>query len=175
MLRALVAVVLIWPVPAAAETFTSATVDARGRLVIQTSTNRSIVVDKTGDQTTFADPVISSDGAAVGAQADFPSCCTTYDIPMQLVVYSRGKVHRFTGSGLPIFQWQFADSGTRVAFGQEPVHFGCVIHYELRDVASERLLDSADVPEPCGLNPSPDMSVRIPAWVVKLRSANRRD
>jgi hypothetical protein len=75
-------------------------------------------------------------------------------------------------SGLPIFQWHFADSGTQVAFGQEPVHFACSIHYELRDVRSERLLDSADVPQPCGQDPDPK-PVAVPKWVTELEADHK--
>ena len=152
-----------------AETYQSASIDAAGRLVIIMANGRTVVVRKEGDQSSFAEPVLSPDRTAVGAQAEFPNCCTSYDIPLQLVVYARGKVHRFTGSGLPIFQWQFADGGRRVAFGQEPVHFGCSIHYELRDIDSERLIDSADIPEPCGLDLHPKIP-KTPAWVQDLLS-----
>ena len=114
-------------------------------------------------------PILSSARTAVGAQAKFLNCCTPYDIPSQLVIYSNGKVHRFTGIGLPIFQWRFVNGGTCVAFGQEPVHFGCSTHYELRDVLSERLIDSADIPEPCGQIPEPRV-VKIPKWVTELNS-----
>jgi hypothetical protein len=155
------------------ETYRSAAVDAAGRLVIHTSDDRRIVVAKTKDQTTFEKPILSSSRTAVGATADFPNCCTSYDIPLELVVYSGGKVHRFRGMGLPIFTWQFSDAGSRVAYSQETVHFACSVHYELRDIASERLLDSADVPEPCGQEPNPDMNVRIPDWVARLRSAKQ--
>src|SRR2546427_6205578 len=116
--------------------------------------------------------MVSPDRTAVGAQADYPNCCTSYDIPLELVVYANGKVHRFTGIGLPIFQWHFADGGTRVAFGQEPVHFGCFIHYELRDIPSERLIESADIPEPCGQIPDPP-TVAVPDWVKELNAAQR--
>ena len=81
-------------------------------------------------------------------------------------------MHRFTGVGLPIFQWHFADDGTRVAFGQEPVHFGCEVHYELRDILSERLIDSADVPQPCGQRPNPP-AMTIPKWVTELDAARQ--
>lgn len=49
------------------------------------------------------------------------------------------------------------------------IHFACRIHYELRDVVSERLIDGAEVPEPCGQDPSPVMPP-LPAWVVALRA-----
>ena len=151
------------------ETYRSVAIDARGSLVITTTDQKTIVVPKEGEQSSFSAPIVSSAGTAVGAQAEFPNCCTSYDIPLQLVIYANGKVHRFTGIGLPIFQWHFADGGTRVAFGQEPVHSGCSIHYELRDIQSERLIESADVPEPCGQIPDPPV-VKIPKWVTDLNS-----
>jgi hypothetical protein len=152
-----------------AETYDSASVNARGELAIVRADGRRIVVRRAAGQTEFATPAISSANTAVGAQAMFGNCCTSYDIPMQLVVYSHGRVHRFKGVDLPIFQWAFADSGTRVAYGQEPVHFGCFVHYELRDIASERLIERADVPEPCGENTNP-APVKIPGWVLMLTS-----
>jgi hypothetical protein len=82
------------------------------------------------------------------------------------------KVHRFAGTGLPIFQWHFDDDGTRVAFGQEPVHFGCSIHYELRDIESEHLIDSVDIPEACRQVPNPQ-AVKIPKWVTDLNAKKR--
>ena len=127
---------------------------------------------KEGEQTAFGEPSVSADGTAVGAQAYYANCCTSYDIPLQLVVYSNGTLHRFTGSRLPIFQWHFADGGTRVAFGQEPVHFGCEIHYELREIDSERLIDTADVPQSCGLRPDPP-SMSIPKWVAELNAKRK--
>jgi hypothetical protein len=153
----------------AAETYRSVSTDAGGRLVIRTTDDKTILIEKDGEQTAFGEPVLSADRTAAAAQALFPNCCTSYDLPLQLVVYSAGRVHRFRGNGLPIFQWHFADRGTRIAFGQEPAHFGCAIHYELREVRSERLLDSADIPQPCGQLPNPP-PVQIPAWVAALRA-----
>jgi hypothetical protein len=155
------------------ETYQSAAIDSAGRLVIITSDQRTIVVPMEGDQKSFDTPIVSSGRTAVGAQANFANCCTSYDIPLQLVVYAKGKVHRFTGMELPIFQWDFDDEGTRVAFGQEPVHFGCSIHYELREIRSERLLDSADIPEPCGEAPNPP-AVKSPKWVADLNAAMKQ-
>ena len=157
------------PVPRAPrlETYESAAIDANGNLGIVTTDGRTITVRKEGEQTSFAAPVLSSSKAAVGAQAMFPNCCTSYDIPLQLVVYAAGKVHTFTGRNLPIFQWAFVDGGTRIAYGQEPVHFGCETYYELRDIESERLIETVAIPQPCGLIPDPK-PVRIPPWVAEV-------
>jgi hypothetical protein len=154
------------------ETYLSASIDANGSLAVTTADGRTIVVSKEGEQTSFGEPTLSADRSAVGAQAYYANCCTSYDIPLQLVVHSNGKLHRFTGNQLPIFQWHFADDGTRVAYGQEPVHFACEIHYELREIDSERLIDSADVPQPCGLRPNPP-EPSVPQWVKDL-SAKRQ-
>jgi hypothetical protein len=152
-----------------AETYDSATINADGHLVIAKTNGQRVLVRKEPEQTTFSPPTISSARTAVGAQAMFGNCCTSYDIPLQLVVYADGRVHRFKGVGLPIFQWGFVDYGTRIAYGQEPVHFGCSIHYELRDIGSERLIEQVDVPEPCGQIPNPQ-PVMIPVWVASLTS-----
>ncbi len=106
------------------ETYKSADIDADGNLRILTMDQRTIIVPKggfpkagesLGKQTAFEQPMLSDDRRAVGAQANFGNCCTSYDIPLQLVIYSRGKTHRFEG-GLAIFEWHFADGGRRVVF-----------------------------------------------------------
>jgi hypothetical protein len=161
------------------ETYESAVIDADGNIRIITADHRDIVVKKDGEQdgvreqTAFRAPTLSSSRTAVGAQADYAGCCTSYDIPLELVVYAQGRLHRFRGVGLPIFTWHFADAGTRIAYSQETVHFSCSTHYELRDIQSERLIDSVDVPELCAEDQHPQ-AVKIPNWVKELEKAPRR-
>lgn len=155
-----------------AETYQSAALDAQGNVAIVLTSGMTVTIRKEGEQTAFSLPVLSASKTAVGSQAMFPNCCTSYDIPLQLVVYSAGQVHRFAGIKLPIFEWALADDGKRVAYGQEPVHFGCETHYELRDIESERLVDAVNVPQPCGENPKPT-PVKMPQWVVDLVSKKR--
>lgn len=158
---------------ASTETYESVDIDADGNLRILTSAQKTIVVpkggfakagDSFGRQTAFDQPVLSDERHAVGAQAMFGNCCTSYDIPLQLVIYSGGKTHRFEG-GLAIFDWHFADGGRRVVFSQQTVHFACSVHWELRDIASERLVAAADIPEACGEIPDPP-KVTVPTWVT---------
>src|SRR5262245_35286172 len=161
------------------EIYATANVGTDGDLHITTTNGREIVVAKSDDsrsvetqQAYFEKPDLSNNQRAVGSRAFYRNCCTSYEIPLALVVYADGRTHRFRGSGLPIFLWHFADDGTMVAFGQEPVHFGCSVHYELREIRSERLIDSADVPEPCGLDPNPP-PVKVPEWVTRLDQFQR--
>ena len=109
---------------ASTETYESVDIDPDGNLRILTSEQETLIVPKGGSskagesfgkQTAFENPVLSDDRRAVGAQAMFANCCTSYDIPLQLVIYSSGKTHRFE-DGLAIFDWHFADGGRRVAF-----------------------------------------------------------
>ena len=162
------------------DSYESVGIDADGNLRILTSSRRTVIVEKGGSptagesfgkQTAFGRPVLSDDGRAVGAVALFANCCTSYDIPLQLVVHSSGKTHRFDG-GLAIFDWHFADRGRRVVFSQQPVHSGCSVHWELRDIASERLLAAADIPISCGQIPDPP-KVKVPGWVTGTVSGFR--
>lgn len=154
-----------------AETYQTAAIDGAGNLVITRADGQLIVLRKQGEQTSFSAPRISPAKTAVAAQAMFPNCCTSYDIPLELIVYAGGSAHRFSGNGTPIFDWGFASDGSRIAFGQQPVHFGCAIHYELRDIASERLIESADVRQPCGLDgPEPWEPEKVPQWITDLIS-----
>jgi hypothetical protein len=158
---------------ASTETYESVDIDADGNLRILTSQQRTIIVPKggsptagesSGKQTGFEKPVLSDDRRAVGTQAMFGNCCTSYDIPLQLVIYSSGRTQRF-GGGLAIFDWHFADGGRRVVFSQQTVHFTCAVHWELRDIASERLMATSDIPEVCGQIPDPP-KVKVSKWVT---------
>ena len=164
------------PAPTApqTETYLSAEVEPNGELRITTSDGRTIAVPKRDKQSTFSSARISPDRTAVGATAEYPNCCTSYDIAVQLFVYSEGKAHWFDGVKLAIFHWHFADGGSRVAFQQETVHSGCWKHYELRDIQTERLIDSAQTPLPCGQFGEPDLrSIAAPAWVKALEATPR--
>jgi hypothetical protein len=93
-----------------AEVYAAATLGNDGDLHIMTTNGREIVVAKSDDkrsvetqQVYFEKPVLSNDRRAVGSRAFYPNCCTSYEIPLALVVYADGRTHRFTGSDLPIF------------------------------------------------------------------------
>jgi hypothetical protein len=161
------------------EIYESAALDDNGNIRITTMDHRTILVrkdgvlDNIGQQTGFTEPILSPNHTAVGAQAEYPNCCTSYDIPLELVVYAQGRLHRFRGINIPIFKWHFADDGQRIAYSQSSVHFSCSTHYELRTIESEHLIDSVDVPEPCSQIQHPK-AVKVPKWVTTLNKASPR-
>ncbi len=152
----------------AADIYVSATIDDHGQLRIVTKGGREIVPMKEREQVGFRQPRISEDGRVVGWLAEFPNCCTSYPIPLKLVLYLNGRVRMFTGIGLPVWQWGFQDGGKRVAFEQETVHGGLGVHYELRDVANGRLIAEY------GPEVGPDNQAlpvqNVPQWVEQLNA-----
>jgi hypothetical protein len=146
------------------ERYAAAGVDANGNLQITSTGGRVITVPKEGDQTRIAEPFVSTDRTAVGATGEYANCCTSYDIPLQLIIYSGGRLHRYSGEfGLAIFEWHFVEGGRRVAFGAQTVHFGCAVYWRLMDIRTDRLVDKVAIPEPCGQVPDPK-PVKVPAW-----------
>jgi hypothetical protein len=148
----------------AQQTFVRSDIDPQGRLRVATSQGREFVPALLKDQVGFEKVAISPDRRTVGWLASFPNCCTSYPVALKLVVYRGGRQRSFTGNGLAFSRWAYSDSGTRVAFEQETVHGGLGVHYELRDVASGRLVASFDPGEKAGESP--------PAWVRALDSAS---
>ena len=124
----------------APERYETAMVDASGQLYTRTTDGRQICLPKDPDQVGFDKAAISPDRLAVGWLALFPNCCTSYPIPLKLVVYVSGRVHTFVGTGLPVWTWRFDSTSQQVVFFQETVHGGIGGHYELRDIATERLV-----------------------------------
>ncbi len=149
---------------AAGESYAATLIDPAGQLHITTKHKREIVPKRASDQTGFSDANISADFRAVGWLALYPNCCTSYPIPLKLVVLANGEQHHFTGSGLPISRWCFWGQGKQVAFEQETVHGGMGVHYELRDIETGGL---ADKYEP---DANPSVVTKPPKWVVVLDS-----
>jgi len=161
--------VLAWlaaPSPgSAADTYLGATADTSGVVRIRREHGRPIVIGKDLEQVGAEQIAVSKDGRSVGWLALYPNCCTSYPIPLKLVIYTDGRRRVFEVNGLPIWRWQFSADGARVAFEQETAHGGLGIHYELRDVASGRLVERYDPSEHAAdEGPPPDM----PAWVKAL-------
>jgi len=138
-----------------AQTYSRADIDANGQLHIITSTGREIRPAGDSGQAGFDHVAISPDGRAVGWLALFPNCCTTYPVPLKLIVLVAGKRRTFSGNGLPVWEWKFSEDGRYVAIRQAPVHGDAPQHYELRDVKNGRLVDSFEAGSKRSRSPPP--------------------
>jgi hypothetical protein len=152
------------PVSAATDIYVETVVDPSGQLRITTKHRKEIVPKKDADQASFDKVQISPDGRAVGWLALFPNCCTSYPIPLKLVILVNGEQRTFKGNGLPIWKWCFWEEGKQVAWEQETVHGGQGVHYELRDIASGELSGQYDP------DSNPDTITKPPRWVAVLDS-----
>ena len=150
----------------AEDRYVRAVVDEAGALRILTSDGRTIVQTKEPEQVGFDEVAVSPDGQSVGWLALFPNCCTSYPIPLKLMVYSAGKLRPFMGTGLPVWRWHFTGGGKQVAFSQETVHGGFGAHYELRDVGSGRRVAQWD--PTIGRDNRPLENQKRPKWVLDL-------
>ncbi len=102
---------------------------------------------------------ISEDKRAAGWLVDYENCCTSYPLSLKLMIYRPGKPLRgFNGDGRAIFDWHFVAGGKRVAFYQDFPHGTPVQHYELRDIATSRLIDKWDG----------DLTSKSPEWARGL-------
>jgi hypothetical protein len=143
----------------AGERYQQASIDARGRLRIAVAGGGERLPKKLHGQAGFDSAAVSIDGSRVGWLALYPNCCTSYPVALALVLYRNGGIRRvFTGNGLAFSIWHFAANGRQVAFEQETVHGHRGVHYELRDIASGRLLGHYEG----------DPAVNAPRWVREL-------
>ena len=85
----------------AQQTYRRADVDTLGQLHIITASGSQIDPRKDSDQVAFDQVAISDDHRSVGWVAMYPNCCTSYPIPLELVVLTDGTTRTYTGNGLP--------------------------------------------------------------------------
>lgn len=148
----LLALPIVTACGAAPTVYRSAELDAAGALVLTTTDGRRETPpldrergEELERQSGFDQPRIAPDGKTVGWLSLYPNCCTSYDIPREVVLYrDRRALLRLRGNGQAIFRWNFADGGRAVAFCQGPPHFSAYRHYELRRVADGALLAEAE-------------------------------
>lgn len=137
----------------------AAFVGAGGIVSIVHSDGKLVKQAKVKEQVDSGAVLISDDRQAVGWLVDSDFCCTSYPLQFMLIVYRPGQPpRRFRGDGRPIFGWNFVGGSKQVAFFQSFPHGDPVTHYELRDVATERLVRAWDG----------DVTSKRPRWVRAL-------
>ena len=82
----------------AADQYVAASVDSAGPLRITTSDGRTIAVAREPEQEAFDEIVGSPDGSSVGRLAEYPFCCTSYPIPLKLVIYTAGHARMLSAA-----------------------------------------------------------------------------
>lgn len=148
---------------ASANSFVTATMDpAQEHLVITTADGHTIEPARIPEQVGFDHPLISADGQYAGWLALHPNCCTSYPVPLTLVVLGQdGQRHQFRGPAA-IFGWCFVPSRKAVAYRQEVLHGPSDKTFELRRIADGKLLST--FVQPGELDTKEPGNQRLPAW-----------
>jgi hypothetical protein len=138
--------------------------DSGTRLVITADDGSQFAAPMFGEQVGFQQPRISSNGKNVGWLALYPNCCTSYPIPLRLVVLDQSRrLHTFEGIELAIFKWCFLPQSTSVAYMQTVVHGSNFEHFEVRSISSGDLLAEYEYPHEEPENTA--ARKRAPSWV----------
>ncbi len=127
----------------AQRTYRGAELDSTGQLRVVLSNQRVIRPPKDSGQVAFEQVALSADHRVVGWVALYPNCCTSYPIPLELVLLRAGGARTVISNQLPIWQWAFAADGRSVVIRQGPVHGAAPLHFELRDVRTGHLIATA--------------------------------
>ena len=138
-------------------TYRQADVDATGQLRIVLANAHVIRPPKDSDQVAFEQVAMSADHRSVGWVALYPNCCTSYPIPLKLVLLRTDGGRTVISNDLPIWQWAFAADGENVVIRQAPVHGAAPMMYELRDIRTGRVIATAQ-------SDSTTPPTALPAW-----------
>ncbi len=157
--------VMALPLAAAGSTFKAVQLSQdRTRLTITSADGQRFEAPGLAEQVEFAQPRISADGRHVGWLALFPNCCTSYPIPLKLVVLDQQRqLHSFVGMEISIFSWCFVPRSSSVAYWQGPLHGSDFRHFERRSIADGRLLGEYEYPHDEAAHAL--ARKRAPAWV----------
>jgi hypothetical protein len=89
-------------------------------------------------------PIVAEDKQTVGWLIDYENCCTSYPIPLTLVIFRSGEIIQRVKPGLMIFDWCFLDEGRKIALSSGTVHGMTYCHLNLYNARTGRLLKSWD-------------------------------
>src|SRR5438270_8046106 len=160
-IRAAVAMLAVLPgIAQTSKSLTAVNIGSDGIVHIVRSDGSEFIAPKEKDQVSSSSSKIADDKSTAGWLVNYENCCTSYPIPLTLIVYRPGRpLHKF-GDGMSIGDWSFWVGGKQVAFYTNTVHGGLAPHYELHDVRTGRLIEKWEG--------HPDS--KSPAWVHRLRS-----
>ena len=140
----------------AQRTVRRADIDSTGQLQVVLSDGRVISAPKDSAQVAFEQVALSADHRIVGWVALYENCCTTYPIPLKLVLLRVDGDRTVITNDLPIWQWAFAADGRSVVIRQAPVHGPAPTFYERHDIRTGHLTATAIA--------DATTSVVLPAW-----------
>jgi hypothetical protein len=109
--------------------------------------SQDVKVPKEKGEVDSSPPVIADDKQSAGWLVYYENnCCTSYPVPLTLVIYRPASPLLRLGGGMMLCAWRFVAAGKQVAFYTNTVHGDRAPHYELHDVRTGRLVEKLDGP-----------------------------
>jgi hypothetical protein len=126
---------------------TNAFADKQGRVHIVTADGRDRMIPPEKDQEGVEKIQVASDGNTVAWLVDTSaSCCVSYPLPTELVVWRSGHILRRVDAVRPIWGWVFQKNGALIAYRASFPHGGWSGEFVLMDIATGKTLGSWDHP-----------------------------
>jgi hypothetical protein len=136
--------------------------DDGARLEIRDLSGSTRLAPNLQDQVAFQSPKIAPGGRYIGWLALSSVCCTSYPIPLALVVLdTQGQIRDFQGQQAT-FGWCFERGGTAVAYKRALLHGATPERYELRQIHDGALLQLFEVPAEVSTGERPMPT--LPSW-----------
>jgi hypothetical protein len=126
---------------------------------LEASTEKETVFNDVG----FSDVHLAADRQTLGWTIDVENCCTSYPIPLRLVIFRHRKVLRSFEQGQMVWSWMFFLGGKQLAAVFGPPHGPEVGDYRLYDVQSGKLIS-----EVFGDEGTQSLSPNAPEWAKLL-------
>ena len=141
-----------------------ALIENGARLEIRDRSGSTWPAPKQDDQVGFQSPKIAPGSRYAGWLALFPNCCTSYPIPLALIILdSQGQLHEFKGKQAT-FGWCFERGGTAVAYKRALLHGATSELFELRRIQDGALLRAFKVP--VAVSTGEASMPKLPKWAT---------
>lgn len=128
------------------------------------STDKEIVFNAVG----FSGVELAQDRQTLGWTINFQNCCTSYSIPLSVVVFQHKQVLHTFDQGQVVWSWMFLEGGKQVAIVFGPTHGPEVGHYQLYDVETGKLMS-----EVWGDADTQSLKTDAPDWAMRLHDRLR--
>ncbi len=103
---------------------------------MKASTEKKTVFNAVG----FSGVQLAEDRQTLGWRVNVENCCTSYAIPLSVVVFRDKQVLHTFSPGLMVWSWEFVQGGQQVKIDSGTVHGSDVFDEQLYDVKSGKLL-----------------------------------
>lgn len=117
----LVALLLSFPTRSVGQLISKAYCGKDGKAHINYKNGPSVVASPEPKQVGCDNVVVANDGRTVGWTVLMDNCCTSYPIPLSVIVMKNGKSKVFNHVQM-VWKWRFVDDGKHLAVLWGPVH-----------------------------------------------------